>query len=146
MIKNQKMIKNQMMIKKINKINLLGIQLFLLLYIKYGTYLALIVYIIGIIYHSFAYTYYGSNLRIYDKSCNILIMCYIYNVINRYITYTYISRSILVLIINLINKYKFNSNQIIHVVGVHIPTAYNLYLYCLIIDKINLSQKYLFSY
>ena len=48
--------------------------------------------------------------------------------------------------INLINKYKFNSNQIIHVVGVHIPTAYNLYLYCLIIDKINLGQKYLFSY
>lgn len=113
-----------------NKINLLGIQVFFFLYLKYNLYLPSIIYFNGILYHSLCDYKFGIYFRKYDIICNFyfIISCH-------YISYQYLSNidrvlSILIVLVNFINKKKFNKNEYIHVFFIQFYGAYIVDKHC----------------
>ena len=114
-----------------NKINMIGIQIFLPIYVYHYNYIALVVYINGILCHSSFGTRYGTSLELYDTLCNIyLIMhCNYYTLWQPHtLNLTMFSAFIFIL-----NKYYYpkssKSNQIIHVFGIQLPFAFCLNKY-----------------
>jgi hypothetical protein len=111
-----------------NKINLLGVQLFLPLYIYYNNYIALAVYINGIICHTSSKTKYGLLLEIYDTLCNIyfIIYCNYYTLWRPYtLNITLLASSIFILNKHLYPKFTYQ-NQCSHVLGVQLPFCFCL--------------------
>jgi hypothetical protein len=114
-----------------NKINLVGIQLYLILYLLDYHFIPCVIYINGVLCHSLIQTKYGNYLRIYDITINTILIIYV----NYYTLWQYytINITILSLIIFLIKKaiycqYSYQ-NQCMHVLGIHIPFGICLYKY-----------------
>lgn len=108
-----------------NKINIIGIHAFLPIFICHYNYIALIVYVNGVLCHSLFNTKYEILLELYDTLCNIYFIIYC-NYYTLWQPYTLNISSVSTLIF-ILNKYHFpkssNSNQIIHVFGIQIPFA-----------------------
>jgi len=113
-----------------NKINLVGIQLYLMLYLLDYHFIPCVIYINGVLCHSLIKTKYGVYLRIYDTTINTILIIYVnYYTIWQYYT---INITIISLILFLFKKYYDQSsyqNQCMHVLGIHIPFGICLYKY-----------------
>lgn len=114
-----------------NKINMIGIHAFLPIFIYHYNYIALIVYVNGILCHSLFNTQHGLSLELYDTLCNIYFIIYC-NYYTLWRPYT-LNMSMVSALIFLLNKNYFpkssKSNQLIHVFGIQLPFAFCLNKY-----------------
>lgn len=113
-----------------NKINLLGIHIFLLIYLKYYSYYALFIYCNGVLYHSLSDSSIGFYLRKYDLICNICIISYCHYLGYEFLNNTDRCLTCLMLLFNSLNKYKFNCNQYFHVFFIQFNGAYIMNKFC----------------
>ena len=107
-------------------INLLGIQMYLYLYLSYCNIIPLIVYVNGIITHSSVKFKYHYIIMYYDIIINFILISYVTYILNAYIG-TGIVFSIFLLNFLLIKNKVIN--ELIHVICVHIPLAVALDFY-----------------
>lgn len=116
--------------KNTNLINLIGIQLYFILYYIYYSKIALIIYINGLITHSLIKSKYYHLIKSYDIFSNIILITY-GNLNTNLQPYTYYITLISILVyiykrMFIKNRYL---NQFVHVNFIHIPFAYCLYRY-----------------
>jgi len=113
-----------------NKINLLGVSIFLLLYLKYNRYYPLIIYCNGVLYHTLSDSIIGFYIRKYDIACNFYIISYVHYLGYNFLNNTDRCLTCLMLLFNILNKYRFNCNQYLHVFFIQFYGAYIMNKFC----------------
>ena len=124
-----------------NIINLIGIQMYLYLYLSYCNIIPLIVYVNGIITHSSVKFKYHYIIMYYDIIINFLGILYINIYTNTKAKALIISLFVIITFL-LKERYIKNKviNELIHVIFIHIPLAIGIILY------INNNEYYIDNY
>jgi len=116
------------MLNNIKYINLIGIHIYLLLFLKYCSFLPLLIYVNGVLCHT-----YGVNNKIivyYDIIINVVSIIYV-NIKTSWQYYTLIISLYGLIVFIIKDLYVINDklNQIIHVTNIHIPFSIAMYNY-----------------